>query len=81
MYADDDGVVQDDLRAFEYFRRIADTHAEDSPSAPQAAIVANWLVPRALADADRLLSPPETVIWIGVDRVTANQVYFAASNM
>ena len=44
MYADGDGVVQDDLRAFEYFRRIADTHAEDSPSAPQAAIVANALV-------------------------------------
>ncbi|HET7492980.1 MAG TPA: tetratricopeptide repeat protein [Bradyrhizobium sp.] len=44
MYADGDGVVQDDLRAFEYFRRIADTHAEDSPSAPQAAIVANAFV-------------------------------------
>jgi TPR repeat protein len=44
MYADGNGVVQDDLRAFEYFRRIADTHAEDSPSAPQAAIVANAFV-------------------------------------
>jgi TPR repeat protein len=44
MYADGDGVAQDDLRAFEYFRRIADTHAEDSPSAPQAAIVANAFV-------------------------------------
>jgi len=44
MYADGDGVVQDDLRAFEYFSRIANTHAEDSPSAPQAAIVANAFV-------------------------------------
>jgi hypothetical protein len=44
MYADGDGVAQDDLHAFEYFRRIADTHAEDSPSAPQAAIVANAFV-------------------------------------
>jgi hypothetical protein len=44
MYADGDGVVQDDLRAFEYFSRIANTHAEDSPSAPQATIVANAFV-------------------------------------
>ena len=36
MYADGDGVTQDDLRAFEYFSRIANAHAEDSPSAPQA---------------------------------------------
>ena len=44
MYADGNGVVQDDLRAFEYFSRIANAHAEDSPSAPQAAIVANAFV-------------------------------------
>src|SRR3979490_2911004 len=44
MYADVDGVTQDDLRAFEYFSRIANAHAEDSPSAPQAAIVANAFV-------------------------------------
>jgi uncharacterized protein len=43
-YADGNGVVQDDLRAFEYFSGIANTHAEDSPSAPQAAIVANAFV-------------------------------------
>jgi TPR repeat protein len=44
MYADGDGVAQDDLRAFEYFSRIANAHAEDSPSAPQAAVVANAFV-------------------------------------
>jgi TPR repeat protein len=44
MYADGDGVIQDDVRAFEYFSRIANAHAEDSPSAPQAAIVANAFV-------------------------------------
>jgi TPR repeat protein len=44
MYADGDGVRQDDLRAFEYFSSIANAHAEDSPSAPQAAIVANAFV-------------------------------------
>ena len=44
MYANGDGVIQDDLRAFEYFSRIANQHAEDSPSAPQATIVANAFV-------------------------------------
>ena len=44
MYADGVGVTQDDLRAFEYFSRIANAHAEDSPSAPQSAIVANAFV-------------------------------------
>jgi hypothetical protein len=44
MYADGDGVTQDDLRAFEYFSRVANAHAEDSPSAPQAQIVASAFV-------------------------------------
>jgi TPR repeat protein len=44
MYADGNGVIQDNLRAFEYFSRIANAHAEDSPSEPQAAIVANAFV-------------------------------------
>jgi hypothetical protein len=44
MYADGNGVAQDDVRAFEYFSRIANAHAEDSPSAPQAAVVANAFV-------------------------------------
>src|SRR3954452_6914681 len=44
MYADGDGGAQDDLRVFEYFNLIANAHAEDSPSAPQPAIVANAFV-------------------------------------
>ena len=44
MYADGDGVDRDDLRAFDYFSRIANQHAEDSPFAPQAQIVANAFV-------------------------------------
>jgi TPR repeat protein len=44
MYADGNGVAQNDLRAFEYFSRIANAHAEDSPSAPQATVVANAFV-------------------------------------
>jgi uncharacterized protein len=44
MYANGDGVAQDDLRAFDYFNQIANAHAEDNPSAPQAQIVANAFV-------------------------------------
>jgi uncharacterized protein len=44
MYADGNGVAQDDVRAFKYFSRIASAHAEDNPSAPQSAIVANAFV-------------------------------------
>ncbi|HZP75228.1 MAG TPA: tetratricopeptide repeat protein [Pseudolabrys sp.] len=44
MYAEGDGVPQDDRRAFEYFRRIADSHADDNPGTPQARFVANAFV-------------------------------------
>jgi TPR repeat protein len=45
MYANGEGgVLQDDLRAFDYFSKVANAHAEDSPSAPQAQIVANAFV-------------------------------------
>ena len=44
MYAEGDGVTQDDLKAFEYFRGIADSHADDNPDTPQARFVANAFV-------------------------------------
>ena len=44
MYAEGDGVTHDDLKAFEYFRQIADGHAEDNPDEPQARFVANAFV-------------------------------------
>jgi TPR repeat protein len=44
MYAEGDGVTQDDLKAFQYFRAIADSHADDSPNTPQARFVANAFV-------------------------------------
>jgi TPR repeat protein len=44
MYADGDGVAQDNLRAFDYFSKIANQHAEDNPASPQAQIVANAFV-------------------------------------
>jgi hypothetical protein len=44
MYAVGEGVKQDDVRAFEYFRDIAGAHADESPGTPQARFVANAFV-------------------------------------
>ena len=44
MYADGDGVARDDYRAFEYFQKFADSHADDNPATPQARFVANAFV-------------------------------------
>lgn len=44
MYADGDGVPHDDLRAFDYFKRIVNGHGDESPNQPQARIVANAFV-------------------------------------
>jgi len=44
MYADGDGVAQNDLRAFEYFSGIANAHADEPPGTAQARIVANAFV-------------------------------------
>ncbi len=44
MYADGDGVDEDDRRAFDYFRRIADAHADDSPESPMAPVYASAFV-------------------------------------
>jgi TPR repeat protein len=44
MYAEGDGVTQDDLKAFDYFRRIAGHHADDNPNTPEARFVANAFV-------------------------------------
>src|SRR4029077_16019154 len=40
MYAEGDGVTQNDLKAFEFFRSIANSHADDNPDLPQARFVA-----------------------------------------
>jgi uncharacterized protein len=44
MYADGDGVEHDDLRAFEYFSRLADQHADESPDSPNAMVVSSAFV-------------------------------------
>jgi uncharacterized protein len=44
MYADGDGVPQDDLRAFNYFSQIANAHPDENPGTPQARVVASAFV-------------------------------------
>ncbi|HLN09783.1 MAG TPA: tetratricopeptide repeat protein [Xanthobacteraceae bacterium] len=44
MYAAGDGVPRSDLRAFEYFSRIANGHADDNPGSPEGRLVANAFV-------------------------------------
>lgn len=44
MYAKGDGVAQNDLKAFKYFERIANLHADDNPNTRQARFVANAFV-------------------------------------
>ncbi len=44
MYAKGDGVEHDDLKAFEYFSKIADEHADEPPDSPNAGVVASAFV-------------------------------------
>jgi uncharacterized protein len=44
MYADGDGVQHDDLKAFEYFSKLADQHADESPDSPNATVVSSAFV-------------------------------------
>ncbi len=44
MYADGDGVKQSDQRAFEYFRALADSHAEETPGTTPAVFVAKAFI-------------------------------------
>ena len=44
MYAEGEGVDQNKLRAFEYFKNLTQTHANDRPGTPQARFVASAFV-------------------------------------
>jgi len=44
MYAKGDGVPRDDLRAFEYYSRIASSHVDDRPDTPRARVVSSAFV-------------------------------------
>jgi len=44
IYAEGEGIPRDDLRAFQYFRDLADAHADDAPGTAQSRFVANAFV-------------------------------------
>lgn len=44
MYADGDGVQHDDLKAFEYFSKLADQNAEESPDSSNAPVISSAFV-------------------------------------
>ena len=44
MYADGDGVPRDEQRAFGYFQKFADTHADDNPAMPRSRFVADAFI-------------------------------------
>lgn len=44
MYADGEGIPEDDYKAFQMFSQIADAHAEDNPYSPVARVVADAFV-------------------------------------
>jgi uncharacterized protein len=44
MYADGDGVQHDDLKAFEFFSKLADQHADETPDSPNAPVVSSAFV-------------------------------------
>ena len=44
MYADGDGVAENDLKAFEYFSRVANAHADIAPGSLQSRFVASAFV-------------------------------------
>lgn len=44
IYAEGEGVPRNEIRAFEYFRDLADAHADDAPGTTQSRFVANAFV-------------------------------------
>jgi TPR repeat protein len=75
MYAAGDGVPRNELRAFQYFSRIANTHAEDAPHLPQARFVANAFVQLGHYYLDGI---PDTQVKADPDRAREMYAYAAS---
>ena len=75
MYAAGEGVPRNELRAFQYFSRIANTHAEDSPDLPQARFVANAFVQLGHYYLDGI---PNTEVRADPDRAREMYAYAAS---
>jgi TPR repeat protein len=75
MYAAGNGVAHDDMRAFDYFSKIAKDHARDNPYQPQASIVANAFVALARYYLNGI---PNSTVTPDPDRAR-DMLYYAAT--
>src|SRR5262249_56415632 len=75
MYADGDGVDQNKLRAFEYFKNLTKTYADDPPGTQQARFVASAFVALGHFYLDGI---PDT--YVKADAAVAREMFnYAAS--
>lgn len=75
MYAEGDGVVRNDHRAFEYFRKFADSHADDPPSTPRSRFVANAFVALGQYYLDGIPNSP-----VEADAERARRMFYHAAS-
>jgi hypothetical protein len=75
MYADGDGVPQDDLKAFEHFSKIADENADEAPDSPNARFVASAFVALGTYYLDGI---PNSYVKANASRAR-DMFYYAAS--
>jgi TPR repeat protein len=75
MYADGEGVEQNDVRAFDYFTNIANAHADDAPGTPRGRIVAKAFVALGHYHLEGIPNSP-----VKADADRARQMYFYAAS-
>jgi TPR repeat protein len=75
MYADGEGVPHDNLRAFEYFRRIVKSHSDDAGNAPPPRFVANAFVALGQYYRDGIPNSP-----VKPDPQRAHDMFFYAAS-
>ncbi|WP_342362308.1 tetratricopeptide repeat protein [Terrarubrum flagellatum] len=75
MFASGDGVPQDPLKAFEYFSRIADEHADEPADSPNARFISNAFVSLGAYYLDGI---PKTYVKADPERAR-EMFYYAAS--
>jgi TPR repeat protein len=75
MYADGEGVKRNDLRAFEYFRGLAETNSDVAPGTPQARFVANAFVAVGTYYLDGI---PNSAVAADADRAREMYAYAAS---
>jgi len=76
MYAEGDGLERDDLKAFEYYSKIADEDQDEGPGSPNARFIANAYVALGTYFLDGI---PNT--YVKADPLHARTLFEYAANM